>query len=124
MNDNRPPLDHEVPEPDATPEPDSDETTDGRLEDNIRSGATWKRLLFMILFIALWTVSRIVVLVVVVMQFLWVLVTGSTNERLTRFGLSLATYSYEIIVYLTYNSENQPFPFSDWPAGPPTAGID
>jgi hypothetical protein len=35
-------------------------------------------------------------------------------------GQALATYTYQIIRYLTFNTEERPFPFdSDWPAGPP-----
>ena len=125
MNDNRPPPDHVVPDPD-TDSNSYEESRDTGLEDNIKSSVTWKRLLFMILFVALWSISRIVVLAVVVLQFFWVLLSGQTNARLTAFGLSLATYSYQIIMYLTYNTEEQPFPFSDWPAGPPgeAAGED
>jgi Domain of unknown function (DUF4389) len=120
MNDNRPPPDHVVPDPDTSSDPNSDGAPrHPGLQDNIKSSVTWKRLLFMILFVALWSISRIVVLAVVVLQFFWVLLSGQTNARLTGFGLSLATYSYQIIVYLTYNTEEQPFPFSDWPLGRP-----
>jgi len=88
------------------------------------TASTWLRLLFMILFLALWSISRILVLAVVVVQFFWVLLTGDTNQRLLALGGSLATYSYQIIAYLTYNTEEQPFPFSDWPDGPPGKGND
>ncbi|MDH3420169.1 MAG: DUF4389 domain-containing protein [Gammaproteobacteria bacterium] len=115
MNDNGPPPDHVV---DDEPRPE-DEPRDARLEENIKSRSTWLRLLFMILFIALWSISRILVLAVVVVQFFWVLLTGDTNQRLLALGGSLATYSYQIISYLTYNTEEQPFPFTDWPQGPP-----
>ena len=116
MNDNGPPRDHVVD--DADP---AEELDDQSLEENIKSRSTWLRLLFMILFVVLWGISRLVILAVVVLQFFWVLFTGETNVRLGKFGLSLATYSYQIILYLTYNSEDQPFPFSDWPSGPPGA---
>jgi hypothetical protein len=117
MNDNGPPRDHVVE--DAGPQ---DETPDTDLAENVKSRSTWLRLLFMILFLALWSISRIVVLAVVILQFFWVLFTGATNERLGAFGASLATYTYQIILYLTYNTEEQPFPFTDWPSGPPGAG--
>ena len=106
MNDNRPPPDHVVPDPDATPDADDDAHEQG-LEDNIKSKSTWLRLLFMILFVALWSISRIVVLAVIVLQFFWVLLTGQTNARLTSFGQSLATYSYQIICFLrnTFRSD-------------------
>ncbi len=73
----------------------------------------------MVLFLALWGISRVVVLAVVVLQFFWVLIGGKTNARLAEFGQSLATYTYQIVLYLTFSTEEQPFPFSDWPAGPP-----
>ena len=116
MNDGRPPPDHVVDEADPD---DVDEVREAALGDNFKSKSTWLRLLFMVLFVVLWSVSRLVVFVVVVLQFLWVLVTGATNARLLAFGLSLATYSFQIIAYLTYNTESQPFPFSDWPSGAP-----
>ena len=116
MNDNGPPPDHVVED---APHPE-DERRDARLEENIKSRSTWLRLLFMILFMALWSISRFIVLAVVVLQFFWVLFTGDANQRLLAFGESLATYSYQIISYLTYNTEEQPFPFSDWPEGPPS----
>ena len=113
MNDNGPPPDHVVDE-----EPRAqNERHDARIEENIKSRSTWLRLLFMILFVALWSVSRILVLAVVVVQFFWVLFTAEPNRRLLEFGESLALYSYQIISYLTYNTEDQPFPFSDWPVG-------
>ena len=116
MTENDPPPDHVVEEPG----PDG-ESGDPRLGDNLKSRSTWLRLLFMVLFVALWSISRIVVLAVVVLQFFWVLITSETNQRLLTFGSSLATYSYQIIAYLTYNTDEQPFPFSDWPTGPPGA---
>ena len=86
-------------------------------EEHIKSRTTWLRLLFMIIFVFLYGLSRIVVLAVVVLQFFWVLFTGETNEKLKAFGQSLATYTYPVIRYLTYNSDSRPFPFDDdWPS--------
>ena len=48
------------------------------------------------------------------------LFTGETNKLLEKFGQSLATDTYQIICYLTFNTEEWPFPFDlDWPAGLP-----
>jgi len=114
VTDAKPPRDHVPPDPNAEPE-----ASESKLEDNITSRSTWLRLLFMILFIAIWSVSRLVVLAVVILQFLIVLFTGQTNSRLAALGLSLATYSYQLVAYLTFVTEEQPFPFDDWPSGPP-----
>src|SRR5690606_37202366 len=114
MNEERPPPGDYAPEPEPEREP--------TLEDHIKAKATWLRLLFMIVMLVLYSISRIVVIAVVVIQFLYVLFTGRTNERLLGLGQSLATYTYQIVQYLTYNTEQRPFPFDlDWPPGHPPA---
>ncbi|HEX6998867.1 MAG TPA: DUF4389 domain-containing protein [Gammaproteobacteria bacterium] len=97
-----------------------DETPERRsqLEENLRRGSTWLRLLFMIVMVVLYAVSRVVTGVVIVLQFCFVLFTGSTNARLLELGQSLATYTYQLIRYLTFVSDERPFPFDlDWPSG-------
>jgi len=111
MNDGRPPADHVVEE-----ESDEYDVSESGLQEHVKSKSTWLRLLFMILFVALWSLSRVVVLAVIIVQFFWVLLSGETNARLLALGKSLATYSLQIILYLTYNTETQPFPFADWPS--------
>ena len=96
------------------------ESGGGPIEDNVKSRSTWLRLFFMIVIAFLYGVSRVVVGAVVVVQFFWVLFTGKTNQSLEGFGQSLATYTYQIIRYLTFGSDERPFPFdADWPVGPP-----
>ena len=85
-----------------------------------KTRSTWLRLLFMVLFYIIYELARIVVAATVVLNFLVALFTSHPNERLTRFGQGLATYLYQIIRFLTYNTEERPFPFDrDWPQGPP-----
>lgn len=88
------------------------------LERNIKSRSTWLRLFFMLVMILLYGVSRIVVGAAVVIQFFFVLFTGRSNAGVRQLGQSLATYTYQIIRYLTFNTDERPFPFdSDWPSG-------
>ena len=89
------------------------------VKNNLRRQSTWLRLFFMLVVILLYWVARLVVGMVVLLQFFWVLFTGETNKSLEKLGQSLATYTYQIIRYLTYNTEELPFPFDiDWPVGP------
>ena len=91
-----------------------------RVKENLKRGSTWRRLFFMLVVLILYWVSRMVVGVVVLLQFFWVLLSGETNKSLDILGQSLATYTYQIIRYLTFNTEERPFPFDlDWPTGPP-----
>jgi Flp pilus assembly protein TadB len=104
-------------------EPDKKDNTESTksFASNIKSRYTWLRLFFMLVVVLLYGVSRIVTGAVVVLQFFWLLFTGKTNKRLQNLGQALASYTYQIILYLTFNSEKRPFPFdTDWPAGPPT----
>ena len=80
-----------------------------------KSRNAWVRGLFMLLFIFLMGVAKLVMLIVVVMQFFVVLFTAQTNDNLVRFGKSLSGYQYQIMLFLTYNSEIKPFPVGDWP---------
>jgi Flp pilus assembly protein TadB len=92
------------------------------IEENVKSRSTWLRLFFMIVVALLYAISRVVVGAVVVLQFFWVLFTGATNKQLEQLGQSLATYTYQIIRYLTFNTDERPFPFdADWPTQPPEA---
>ena len=88
------------------------------VEENIKSRATWTRLLFMVICCFLISIASLVGTFVVVLGFLWVLFTGEINRQIQQVGQSIAAYIYEIIRYLTFNSEERPFPLgSDWPSG-------
>jgi len=106
--------------------PSSESSGDGQknpipVKNNLKARATWLRLFFMLVVILLYWVARLVVGMVVLLQFFWVLFTGEANRSLEGLGQSLATYTYQIIRYLTFNTEERPFPFdADWPDGPPT----
>jgi hypothetical protein len=106
-----------------TPDPGQDGRSESikSFTSNIKSRSTWLRLFFMLVIVILYGVSRIITGAVVALQFFWLLFTGVANERLQQLGQALATYTYQIILYLTLNTEQRPFPFdSDWPAGPPS----
>jgi len=108
--------------PDEKSEDNGDErhSDTGHLEENLKRRSTWLRLLFMIIFVAIYALTRIVFAAVVVFQFLFVLFTAETNKQLTELGQALATYTYQIMCYLSFNSEDKPFPFSaEWPTGAP-----
>jgi hypothetical protein len=63
-------------------------------------------------------VAEFVTFAVVAFQFLSSLFTGQPNDLLTRFGGNLARYLQQIIVYMTFATEEKPFPFMPWPDEP------
>jgi hypothetical protein len=89
---------------------------DHEVKENIQNRTTWIRLLYMLLLVILYSVAELVISAVVLFQIVLNLFTGESNKRLLLFGNQLSRYVYEILLYLTYNSETLPFPFSEWPS--------
>ncbi len=83
-------------------------------EDSKKSD--WSRLPYMILFAILFNISEFVMYAIMIIQFVLKLVTGQGNDRLFTLGLSLARYVSQLVVYLTFVSEERPYPFSSWPS--------
>lgn len=86
------------------------------LKGNLTSSKHWLRLLFMIMFAVILYVAAIVMSFLVVLQFLFSLISGRDNRNLRELGQSLAVYIHQTLRFLTYNSEQKPFPFDDWPS--------
>ena len=88
------------------------------IEENLKSRGTWTRLLFMVICGILLSIASFVGGFVVVLGFLWVLVTGDVNRQIREAGQSIAAYVYELIRFLTFNTEERPFPLGgEWPSG-------
>jgi len=74
---------------------------------------------YMILFAILLRLADIILIAVVVFQFILKLLTGDTNERLLKLGQHISTYIYQIALFLSFNSNQHPYPFGAWPKGEP-----
>lgn len=92
------------------------------MKENIRCKPTWTRGLYMFLFAVIYGLAEIVIAAVVLFQFVYVLITGKTIPNLLLFGQGLSTFVYNIMLFLTYNTEEKPFPFGPWTNDPPSAG--
>lgn len=83
--------------------------------ENIRKPSHWLRILFMVGFIIALYVTGIILLVVVIAQAVFSLVTGGDNRNLRGLGANLTAYVRETLLFLTYNSDGKPFPFAPFP---------
>lgn len=90
-------------------------TMDDKLIDNLKSESRWLRLLFMVLYAMGAYIAAFLVLMVAIIQAVHGFVKGEPNARLLSFSAGLNSFLYQVMQYLTYNSETKPFPFSDWP---------
>ena len=82
---------------------------------NLQSKSTWVRVLYMLLFVLAYSVAEFVLGITVVIQVIIKLVTGELNERLKTFGNQISLYIFDVLKFLTFNSEDKPFPFDEWP---------
>lgn len=84
--------------------------------DNIKQPSVWIRILFMIVFvIGSYVLILPLIVILSIGQALFTLFTGKTNENLLYFAATLDLYASQVIKFLTYVSEEKPFPFSDLP---------
>lgn len=90
---------------------------DEELKKHIREPKTWLRGLYMLMFLVFYSVAKVIIFAIILFQFVLTVITGKTNERLVKLGLSLSTYSYQILTFLTFNTDYHPYPFGEWPSG-------
>jgi hypothetical protein len=76
----------------------------------------WMRGLFMLLLGIAFQICGTVLCIVTIIQFVMALLGDSPNARLISFGRSLGNYLRQIVTFLTFATEEMPFPFSEWPA--------
>lgn len=87
----------------------------GKLEDHVQSRETWLRLFYMLVLGCCFGIAEAVGIAVVLFQFFCVLFSGERNANLLRFGANLSLYLYQVARYMTYSTEDRPFPFAPWP---------
>lgn len=84
------------------------------LNDNLKKISTWKRIFFILVYSVIVGIVRILLWAVVLLQVASSLFTGEPNKNILNFGSKLSAYLYHILLFLTYNTEKLPFPFSEW----------
>lgn len=92
---------------------------DEQIKSRLTSKDIWLRGLYMVFFSIAWGLSEILLVFTVVIQFFTVLIGGSANLPLLRFGQNLSRYHYQMARFVSFNTETRPFPFSDWPEDVP-----
>ena len=88
---------------------------DVKIKENVRNVDTWMRGLFIVIFGVIFYFLIGIVWLLVIFQFITKVVTGSLNELLEKFSSGLTQYALQILNYVTFQSEERPFPFSPLP---------
>ena len=77
----------------------------------------WVRGFIMLLMAFILQMAGTVLFALAILQFILALLNDKPNARLVSFGRSLACYFQQAVSFLTFASDETPFPFSDWPEG-------
>ncbi len=85
-----------------------------QIQENLKKISTWKRIFFMLVYSVIVGLVRILLWTVILLQIASTLLTGAPNVNILDFGKKLSAYIYHILLFLTYNTELLPFPFSNW----------
>ncbi len=85
------------------------------IKDHAKNTDTWLRGFFILVFGVIFYVLYILIWLLVIFQFITKVLTGELNSNLEQFSKKLISYASQILNYVTYESEQRPFPFSPFP---------
>ena len=83
-------------------------------DEDVKKLKTWKRIFLMLFFFVIAGIVRVLVWIVILLQLFTVLFSGYPNSNILSFGRSLSAYMYHLLMFLTFNTDKLPFPFSPW----------
>jgi len=83
--------------------------------DELRTNNTWMRGLHMLVFILLFALAETVLMIIAILQFIWLLFTGSRNDALRDFGASLSIWMGDVAQFQACDTDEKPFPWDRWP---------
>jgi hypothetical protein len=81
----------------------------------VTRGQIAMRLLYTLLFVAVFCILKIIVYLTTLFQFVYLLITLQHSEPVRAFANKVVTYAYRVWRYITLNENRRPFPFTDFP---------
>ncbi len=84
-------------------------------KDNFLKQGKWIRLFWMLAFSFVYYISMAVLWLIVFLQFLFILITDKRSQNISKVSIGFRDYMVQILDYLTYHTEDKPFPFSEFP---------
>lgn len=94
--------------------PEFDDTTNNQHQDEKNSKkrkSKWNRALLMVLFLIVFGIIETILWLVTILGFIAVVVNDQSPPQLIQFGEKMASYCRSIIRFLSYNTEQKPWPF-------------
>ena len=85
------------------------------LKKNVKDKDTWLRFVYLVVFGVAFYLSIMLTFATSIFQFLAKLFSGNSFKGLSEFGSNLATYQAQVTRFLTFSSDEKPFPFAAFP---------
>lgn len=73
------------------------------------------RALYTILYLIIGRLISMALFVIAITQFIYIWVSGEPNDKILHFSERLAEYSKQLVVYVSFNTDEKPWPVGDWP---------
>ena len=87
------------------------------VKKNLLSRDLWLRIMYMIIFYIVSKIVWMLITLIAVVQIVSSLLSGKVIVPVWEFSHGLNRYILKIIDFITFRSEEKPFPFSEWPQG-------
>lgn len=87
-----------------------------KIPEQSNTKSIWIKGLYLLFFLLIGYLVGVITFFIVIVQFIFNAILKKPNEQLQDFGQSLGMYFHDIILFVTYNSDEMPFPFKKWPA--------
>ena len=87
------------------------------IKNNVKNTDTWLRGFFILIFGVIFYFLYGLIWLLVIFQFVTKVITGGLNSNLEQFSTKMTCYAMQILNYITFQSEERPFPFSPFPKG-------
>jgi len=89
---------------------------ENQIKKYVKDKDTWLRFVYLVVFGFAFYLSIILTFATSIFQFLAKLFGGQSFAGLSEFGYNLATYQAQVTRFLTFCSDEKPFPFAPFPA--------
>jgi hypothetical protein len=73
------------------------------------------RVVYMILYLIIGKIISMILFVIAVGQLIYSWISGSPNEKILSFSQSMGEYVKQIVLYISFNTDEKPWPSADWP---------
>jgi hypothetical protein len=88
---------------------------ENEIKKHVKDKDTWLRFVYLVVFGVAFYLSILLTFATSIFQFLAKLFGGCSFKGLSDFGDSLAAYQAQVTRFLTFASDEKPFPFAPFP---------